>query len=154
MPRGEIKRILMVCHGNICRSPFAEQALASLRPDLEVRSAGLEAGEGSPADPVARQVARRFSVSLDDHKAHRLESADLEWADLILGMEGHHAAEILRQWPRALERTRLLGDYLESAPHLLEDPYGRGEEIFGDVFHRIASAVGHLSRIHPSSSGT
>lgn len=144
IPSGKIRHVLFVCQGNICRSPFAEHLFGSRRGDLQVRSAGLEAGEGSPADTTALTVAERFSVSLASHAAHRLDGTDLAWADLVLGMEGHHVATIARRWPHVVSKTRVLGGFLPDGPYSLSDPYGRGEDAFTKGFDRIALALENL----------
>ena len=142
-----IRTVLAVCHGNICRSPFAEALLASRRKDLVVRSAGFNAGEGKPAEAGAVEAAHDFGVELDSHAAHRLGDDDVKWADLILGMEGHHATLIKRRWPDAARRTRLLGDYLPSPPHTIEDPWGQSDEIFEATFERISVGIDRLAEL-------
>jgi protein-tyrosine phosphatase len=145
LPADPVERILVVCHGNICRSPFAEGLLASRHPMRRVRSAGLQANAGCPSEPAARRAAARFGVDLGSHAARALEADDVAWADLILGMEGHHAVRLARLWPPAAARTRLLGDFLPSPPFTIHDPWGRDDEFFDRVFERIAVAAEQLS---------
>jgi protein-tyrosine phosphatase len=140
-----IQRVLVICHGNICRSPFAGNLLARERPGLEVRSAGLEAREGKPAEEGARRVARRFEIDLEDHGAHLVDGADVEWADLILGMEGHHTATLCRRWPAGAGKTFLLGDFLPAPPHRIDDPWGREDAVFIETFEIIRLAVERLA---------
>jgi protein-tyrosine phosphatase len=144
LPAGALRRVLVLCHGNICRSPFAAALLAKRVPGLEVRSGGLHAGTGNSADPTAVGCAERLGVSLAAHRAQRVDAELLAWADLILVMEGSHAAAISRGWPQFASRVRLLGDYLPDPPHLLPDPWGRPEPVFDRVFARIGSAVDRL----------
>jgi protein-tyrosine phosphatase len=145
LPEGRLDRVLVLCHGNICRSPFAAALLATRVPNREVRSAGLQAGEGNPADPTAVSCARRLGVSLAAHRSLRVGADLLAWADLILVMQGSHAAEIRRDWPRFASRVRLLGDYLPNPPHLLPDPWGEPEPVFERVFARIVLAADNLA---------
>jgi protein-tyrosine phosphatase len=140
-----IGRVVVICHGNICRSPFAAKLLAARAPRLEVRSAGLAAVEGRPAEPAARRLAASFGVDLERHAAHRLEGRDVEWADLILGMEGHHRAAVRSAWPGAARRTHLLGDFLSEAPHRIDDPWGCEDDVFRATFERIDRAVARLT---------
>jgi protein-tyrosine phosphatase len=140
-----VGRVLVLCHGNICRSPFAARLLGARVPRLDVRSAGLEAVEGRGAEPAARRTASAFGVELAAHAAHRLASADVDWADLILGMEAHHAAAVRRAWPAAAARTHLLGDFLGAPPFRIEDPWGQGDAVFRATFERIAEAVERLA---------
>ncbi len=147
LPPGAIERVLVVCHGNICRSPFAGALLAARRPELQVRSAGLSAKEGSPAEEAAQRGARDFGIDLGTHAAHRIGEQDLAWTDLILGMEGHHAAHIARDWPASFPRTRLIGDYRAEPPYAIADPWGRTDEVFRATFERISEAVTRLSEL-------
>lgn len=135
----------MICHGNICRSPFAERLLAARGAGLEVRSAGLEAVEGRAAEHAARRVAASFGIDLDGHAAHRMGEQDVAWADLILAMEGHHVEAVRRAWPLGEGKTRLLGDFLPRPPHRIEDPWGLGDDVFAATFARIREAVDRLA---------
>src|SRR6266404_712562 len=78
LPEGRLNRVLVLCHGNICRSPFAEALLAARVPALEVRSAGLHAGDGNPADPSAIACAERMGVSLAAHRSARVDAERLD----------------------------------------------------------------------------
>ncbi len=144
LPPAPIRSVLVICHGNICRSPFAERLLAGGTAGLAVRSAGLEAGSGNPAEPEARTVAEEYAVRLDDHRSRPLDESLVAWADLILAMEGHQLAAVARRWPAARARTRLLGDFLDRAPHAIPDPWGHELEVFRETFGRIALAVARL----------
>jgi protein-tyrosine phosphatase len=135
----------VLCHGNICRSPFAAALLGARIPDRKVRSAGLEAGQAQPADPTALKCAARMGVSLTGHRSLRVSTEMLAWADLILVMQGSHVAAIERGWPRFRSRVRLLGDFLPAPPYLLPDPWGEDEEVFDRVFARLHEAVENLA---------
>src|SRR5262245_59540127 len=142
LPTGRLDRLLVLCHGNICRSPFAAALLAARVPTLEVRSAGLHADEGNPADPTAVKCAERMGVSLTAHRSARVDMQMLAWADLILVMQGAHASAIA---PPFRSRVRLLGDFLPSSPYLLPDPWGEAEPVFDQVFARVRTAVERLA---------
>jgi protein-tyrosine phosphatase len=151
LPPCDIRRVLVICHGNICRSPFAGALLSHRTSAIGVRSAGIDAREGAPAEAGAIRAARAFGIDLDLHTAHRVEADDIEWADLILGMEGHQAAWIEQRWPARWSRTRLLGEYLPMPPYAIEDPWGQSDEIFEATFARIDAAVGRLSQLFEAS---
>jgi protein-tyrosine phosphatase len=134
----------VLCHGNICRSPFAEALILRRRPDLVVSSAGLAAGEGAPADPAALRVAKEFGVDLSGHRSRAIDPASLAAADLVLVMEASQALALRERSPAAAQRTRLLGDFLHARPFHIADPWGHPEEVFASTFARIASAVQRL----------
>jgi len=154
LPDGPLRHLLVLCHGNICRSPFAEVLLAARLPAREVRSAGLHAGDGNPADPSAVACAQRMGVSLAAHRSAPVGAELLGWADLVLVMQGSHAAEIERRWPQYSGRVRLLGDFLSAPPHVLPDPYGHDAPVFDRVFARLRSAAdGLAARIEAQRAG-
>jgi protein-tyrosine phosphatase len=150
----KIDRVLVLCHGNVCRSPFAAALLARRLPQLEVRSAGLAARGGDAADALAARVARRFGVELDAHRTSALDEASAGWADLLLAMQGRHASELERRFRGSGPRVRLLGDFLESPPHAIEHPWGRDEAAFEAVFERIERAVERLASRIEAASGS
>lgn len=121
--------VLVVCVGNICRSPLGERALKALLPGLEVGSAGLAALVGHAADETAARVAAERGLSLEGHVARQL-TAELGAAHgLILAMEPGHRAEIMRRFPQLSGRTLLFDQW--SGGRGIADPYRRPE-----AFHR------------------
>lgn len=141
-----VRRVLVLCHGNICRSPYARVLLARLRPELEVVSAGLAAGRDAGADPTARQVAARRGVDLAAHRSRPLDGLDLAAFDLVLVMEAAQAAAVVAHTPAAAARVRVLGDYLPAPPFGIDDPWGQPEPVFEETFARIALAVERLAK--------
>lgn len=146
LPSGPMRRLLVICHGNICRSPVAEVLLANRLPALEVRSAGIAADDGGKANEAAGRAAGRLGLSLADHRTRHLREDDLDWADLVLGMEGRHTAAVAQRWPGSRAKLRLLGDFLPAPPHRLQDPWGEPDTVFDEVFGRLANAVEQLAR--------
>jgi protein-tyrosine phosphatase len=103
--------ILVVCTGNICRSPFAEgllrQALEARFPGggPTVTSAGTSGWEGSQAHPDSVRVALERDLDLSGHLARRLVREHLEEADLVLAMAAEHRSAIRRAFPEGGART-------------------------------------------------
>src|SRR5690554_1830779 len=85
-------RILMVCVGNICRSPTAEYLLRHKLPGsaTQVKSAGLGALAGKPADPTAQAILEEQGVDMSAHVARQISTGMANDADLILVMEPMH----------------------------------------------------------------
>lgn len=97
-----MKRILFVCHGNICRSPMAEFMLkkmvrqAGLEEEAEIASAATSAEEvGNPVYPMARQELAMHGIGCAGHKARQLTAADYDRYDLIVGMDRANIDNIL-----------------------------------------------------------
>lgn len=105
--------ILVVCTGNICRSPVAEVLLADrlARRGLAARvhSAGL-LGPGNPAADYSRAVATAAGLDLSGHRSRRLAPELLAGADLVLGMAAEHAREAVVMAPEAFGRIFTLGE--------------------------------------------
>ena len=84
------KNVMMVCIGNICRSPIAEVYLKYLQPELNVYSSGLGALVGKPADPSAIALMQAKGIDLGNHCAQQINSVLVAGADLILALEQWH----------------------------------------------------------------
>jgi protein-tyrosine-phosphatase len=125
-----IKRVLLVCSGNTCRSPMAATLLRKLWEqaapgwDLEVLSAGTAAASGDLATMHAQTAMRNRGLDLSGHRAQRVETATPASADLILTMTAMHKAQILLQWPELSDRVHTLDEYAGGAGGDVKDPYG------------------------------
>lgn len=133
------RKVLVVCVGNICRSPVGERVLAALKPELQVTSAGIGALVGHPADATMAEVAASAGVSLDKHVARQFSPALGREADLILVMEPGHKAEIVRMAPQLSGKVMLFDQW--TGGRGIEDPYRRPSEIHRVVFHQIQGAA-------------
>jgi protein-tyrosine phosphatase len=133
-----IKSILVVCIGNICRSPVAERVLQAALPGITVTSAGLGALVGHSADATATEVAAAHGVSLDGHSARQF-TADLGSAhDLILVMETAHRQDVGRLAPQLLGKTMLFDNWVGAKG--IDDPYRLSREFHELTFAKIATA--------------
>jgi len=138
---GSVRKMLVLCSGNICRSPFAaallKQQLASLRPDIEVASAGFIAREMRRSPDMAVAQAALFGVRLEDHRSRFARDRDLDEADAILIFDQLNEADLARRGIRAQHRTIMMGDF-GPTPSPIEDPYGGSAGIFHETYERIA----------------
>jgi low molecular weight protein-tyrosine phosphatase len=115
--------ILLVCTGNICRSPIAEGLVRKLADELgasvEVGSVGVVGWEGSPAVHEAVLAAAERGADISGHVARRLEVSHVEEADLILCMAAEHRDAVVRLVPEGEPRTftlKELARLLEEGP--------------------------------------
>jgi protein-tyrosine-phosphatase/predicted ATP-grasp superfamily ATP-dependent carboligase len=140
-----VNSLLFLCHGNICRSPFAEQWAKRKLPEVRIASAGFhERGDRSPPGDILA-VAASMGVSLSHSRSKRVTRALIDAADLILVMDMQNYASLAREFPQALDRTTLLGFFAEEAFANIRDPYQSAEEEIRRVFAQISVAVDGLS---------
>ena len=93
--------ILVICTGNICRSPIGERLLRRLLPAARVDSAGTCGLEGRTADSQATEIAAERGTLLEGHVARRLTPAMVRDYDLILAMELEHIEQVTAIAPEA-----------------------------------------------------
>jgi protein-tyrosine phosphatase len=138
--------VLFVCHGNICRSPFAEvlarKLLAERRADTSVGSAGF-IGPGRPAPEIAIAAATAYGVDLGAHRSQLLTPALVSGSDLILVMDTGQRVAVTTLLGQRAQRVVLLGD-LDPEPikrRAIQDPVEQPREIFDATYARIARCV-------------
>ncbi|MEG3112402.1 MULTISPECIES: protein tyrosine phosphatase [Pantoea] len=134
-----ITSVLVVCVGNICRSPTGERLLKRALPQTRVASAGLGALKGYPADPTASDVAAIHGLSLEGHEAQQLTAEMCRDYDLILVMEKRHVEQVNRIDPAARGKTMLLGHWLNQRE--IADPYRKSREAFEEVYGLLENAT-------------
>ena len=130
--------ILIVCVGNICRSPTAERLLQQALPHKTVSSAGIAALAGQSADATAEAIARQHGVALDGHIAQQLTRTLCQQHDLILVMEQKHIDAVTRIAPEVRGKTMLYGHWLKRD---IPDPYRQSREAFEFTYDLIAEAT-------------
>lgn len=134
------QRILMVCTGNICRSPYAEAVLQLSRQDLTVTSAGLAAMvDLGMADETALAVALERDTDLSNHVPRQVNSRIVASADLILVMDDPQLHKLLQKYPEARGKSFKIAKWRGDKD--ITDPYMRSEDFFRLVFNEIDAAV-------------
>lgn len=140
-------RALIVCVGNICRSPMAEAVLRHRLGErsLAVESAGLAALRGFPVDPLAEQLLAAHGLSAAAHVARQINPSMIERADVVLAMEKRHIAALRALAPWASGKIFLMGKWQGDAD--IPDPYGRQLPAFERAYRMIDdAAVSWVSR--------
>ena len=110
-------RILTVCTGNICRSPYAQfalqEALEAVRPGaFEVTSAGTGALIGHPVDPGSASILDARDVSHEGYAARQISEQIMGEVDIALPLEISHRKVVLTYSPRHLKRTFTLKEFV------------------------------------------
>lgn len=142
------RRVVVVCYGNICRSPYAAEALRRRLAEfgfdqVEVDSVGF-IGPGRPAHEQAQSCGARRGADLTRHRS-RLFLAEDAGADLLLAMTRDHRDLLVRTYGIA-DRIELLADFdLDDPPaREIADPYGADDVEFNRVFDQIDRSIAGL----------
>jgi protein-tyrosine phosphatase len=119
-------RVLVVCTGNIARSPLAERLLrarfAAAGVDAVVSSAGTGALVGHAMTPEAAALAERFGADASGHSARQLTAGMLDEADLVLTASKSHRAEVASLLPRAVRKSYTMREFARIAEFVTNDP--------------------------------
>lgn len=132
------EKILIVCVGNICRSPSGEYRLKTLLPNKTIASAGVGALVGKPADQMATEVALENNISLAGHLGQQVSSELCREYDLVLVMEQGHIEAVTSIAPEARGKTMLLSHWTDKSD--IPDPYRQSKEAFVHAYKLIDEA--------------
>ncbi len=147
-----MKRILFVCHGNICRSPMAEYVMKDLvrkagrEQEFHIESAATSTEElGNPVYPPARRKLAEHGITCQGHAARQLCRADYDRFDLLIGMDTWNLRNMTRMCGGDPEgKIHLLLDYT-SRPADVADPWYTGdfEATWRDVLEGCTALLKH-----------
>lgn len=147
MPRG----VLFVCHGNICRSPYAAAAFrAQLGPEaaqvIHVASAGF-IGPIRPAPRFAQEEAASRGLDLRDHRSMTLSPVVLRSVDIVAVMEPDQSKGLTRLFPTTATII-VLGDLdpLPNGGRTIMDPVDQRREVFAQSYDRIDRCIAQLAQ--------
>jgi len=140
-------RILMICTGNICRSPMAEGLLRRMlsesgQTDYAVSSAGTHALHGQPAEAPAVAVMASRGIDISAHRARRLNKRMLKAADLVLVMEEMHLRFVRRLLLFGHRHAYRLGRFdPDGVVNDIPDPIGGDEQAYVASAAMIAACL-------------
>jgi len=143
------RSVLFICHGNICRSPYAAAAAGRLLPvSVAVESAGF-IGSDRPSPPEAVAVAAERGIDLAPHRSQLIGLERLREVDLAIVMDRRQRHRLVIGRPRLRSRVVLLGD-LDPEPitrRAVLDPVEQPAEAFRSCYDRIDRCVGVLAAL-------
>jgi protein-tyrosine phosphatase len=160
----QVRGLLFVCKGNICRSPFAAMLAAKLlqasgRGEIRCTSAGIEPSRERVSPEAAVASARNYDVQLRPHTAVRLTEALMASHDVIIVMEPAQLDRVRLLWPAYRDRVFLLSLFGTPARQSYDrfhiaDPYGKTVDVFDICYARIYESVAALIAQLPASVST
>lgn len=149
----QVKGVLCVCTGNICRSPLAEGLFRRDMPWLTTTSAGLGAVVGGRMPEPARRIAQREGLDLDGHRGRQIDSKLLRSRELVLVMEAGQKLWLSEQFPESRDRLFIISHWRGGAD--VEDPFRKSADVFERIFLQIEQSVTDwASRLGPRPLGT
>jgi len=159
MPNNEPIRVLLVCLGNICRSPLAEFIVRQRAIErgfsgrFHFESAGTgDWHVGNGADRRMKQTAASHGIDLGPHRASQVTRSRVDQWDWLVAMDAANRNDLLAMGADP-ERTLMMRQFEnDGRPRDVPDPYYGGEQGFEDVFEILSSnadaLLDHLNRIH------
>jgi protein-tyrosine phosphatase len=143
-----VRRLVFVCHGNICRSAIAHRV--ALMEGLPVASLGLSTSTGASSPKQAVAAAARAQVDLSTHRATDFHDFQIESGDLFLVMEVRQAHKLRRLLgARTDVHVCLLGMWAAPIMPHLHDPFTLSDAYFDTCFRRVKTAVRRLGAALP-----
>lgn len=137
-----VRRLVFVCLGNICRSPYAGAKARSM--GIVSASFGLNAVNGASADPAAVKNALARGVDLSAHCAAKIDPRCLSDGDLVIVFEPWQVSEVRRRFGATL-RVKLLGIWSTPSRPYIHDPYGHRDRYFQQCFSVIDGGIAGLT---------
>lgn len=139
------KKILMVCLGNICRSPLAEGILKSKLPDTylidSAGTGGWHAGE--QPDKRSIQTARNKGIDISQQRARKFKKLDFDFFDCIFVMDNQNYKDVINQASTENQKNKvqlILDEIFPNEKVDVPDPYYGGQEGFEQVFNMLEQA--------------
>lgn len=147
--RGRAPRsILVVCHGNICRSPYLQAVLQRALTGIVVSSAGFF-GSDRPVPQIALTLGAKRGLDLSGHRSRPLTTPTVRSADLVIVMDSDQAYHLARIYPIDRARIVIAGDLdpRSVTSRGITDPWNRSREVFESSFDRLDRCAQTLAGI-------
>lgn len=136
--------IYFICTGNTCRSPMAAAILAHKNsPNIAVKSAGIYATQGQEMSVHAKQVLAEEQIAAAHHSSP-VNTADVEWADLILTMTERQKDVMTQMYPTSASKIYTLNEYVDGQMADVVDPYGADVAVYRQTYQQLTDALNKL----------
>jgi protein-tyrosine phosphatase len=142
------RRILVVCHGNLCRSPYLQAVLQRSLPDVTVTSAGF-AGSDRAVPQVSVALCAQRGLDLSRYRSRPITQSKVSEADLLIVMDAYQARRLARMFRVKRERIVIAGDLepMFEASRAIRDPWNHSIEAFRATFDRLDRCAASLVKI-------
>jgi protein-tyrosine phosphatase len=148
-------KVLMVCLGNICRSPIAEGVLRHISEErgikLEIDSAGTSGYHaGEQPDARAMKCLKHHEIDISNQRCRQIKSSDFEYFDKIFAMDRSNLKDLLSMCPEEKWKSKIsLFLHFEDDVHrqIVPDPYYGGEHDFERVYDLAIKGSEHFLNI-------
>lgn len=143
---GRPRSIMVVCYGNICRSPYLEALLRRALPDIAVTSAGF-IGAGRPVPAHSATLAAREGLDLSEHRSQLLPRDVLASTDLVIVMSARQARSLRAGFGVPAQRIVVAGDLdpVRGERREIRDPWNQSIDVFAASFERLARCAADLA---------
>lgn len=143
------QRLLVMCYGNIYRSPFVatwlDQQLTAVT-GFEIRSAGFHPVAARPSPPAYVLLARHYRIDLEAHRSRLVQPDDLSWADAIVIMDRYNWERLQGFGDAVRAKIVWLGAFTPAGPVEIEDPYALPPARVQAIVEQMCAAADGLVR--------
>lgn len=140
-----IERLIFVCRGNVCRSPYAE-AVAKFH-GFSALSCGVEVTLSAPAEEMAIQAAFNRGLDISQHRSRSIFDVSLKSTDCLIAMDPSHLRVTYKVAHLVGSQITLMGLWQHPASPDIPDPYGKPLQSFKNCFDEIDNAFANLVSI-------
>jgi protein-tyrosine phosphatase len=141
-------KILVVCYGNVCRSPYLQAVLQRALPDLAVSSAGF-IGSDRPVPAISVALSAKRGLDLSRYRSRPLTQSALSGVDLVIVMDPDQARQIEVLFPANRAPVVIAGDLDPrfDATRAIRDPWNLPSDVFESSFNRLDRCAATLVSI-------
>jgi len=149
------RRILVICHGNICRSPYLQAVLQRSLPDVTVTSAGF-VGSDRPVPQASVVLSAQRGFDLSRYRSRPITQSKISDGDLVIVMDSEQARRVARMFRVKSEQIVIAGDLepIFDTSRAIRDPWNQSIEVFRSSFDRLDRCADSLVKVlRPTHAG-